>query len=474
MTSPLLLETEGAHPIEVRSAEAMGELIAEAAEAGFGLVPRSSTGRARLGRAVALAGTRLADLSALRAVPLVSARQRVAIVEAGVTYAQLQPLLEAEGLRLDHPLLPPVGKSVVASVMDRAPTLVPRCSWDFTDPLLCAELWFGTGDRFRTGSAAGPGATLEEQWRAGMFQKNPLGPAQTDLVKLAQGAQGAFGIATWTSVRLERAPELRRHFRVSGSELGRVASFVSAATRRRLGDEMIVLDPRQATALGEALAIDTKIPEHPWSLLLTVGSLPRLAPGSLRMQVSQLTELAATAGIEMVALDGTAEEELAIRLAGIPGPDDFANGQGDWKRCATGESKEISFLTTLNRAEPLVEAVRSCWSPIVGQERVAAYLQPLNQGRTCHVEVTAFVEPGQAERIDEEYARLVDDLIDRGAFFSRPFGAAVDPVYRRCADVVRTLHRVKAVVDPHGVLSPGVLCFDSAVAAAALQEVSPS
>ena len=238
-------------------------------------------------------------------MPLLSARERVAIVEAGVTYAQLQPLLDAEGLRLCHPLLPPTGKSVVASQMDREPQLAPRHHWDFTDPMLCAELWFGTGDRFRTGSAAGPGATLEEQWRAGMFQKNPLGPAQTDLAKLAQGAQGSLGFATWVSLRLELRAELRRDLRVSSDDLGAVAGFLAAVTRRRLGEEILVVDRHHLARMAESLGVACTAPRATWTVMLTVGSLRRRPQESMDVQLHQIEDLAADAGLAIEDLTGT-------------------------------------------------------------------------------------------------------------------------------------------------------------------------
>jgi FAD/FMN-containing dehydrogenase len=471
MTTPLVAGPTGGDVVTVAAAADLGHHIREAVAGGYGLVPRSSTGIARHARAIAHDGTRLLDLSGLRDVPLLSARERVAIVEAGVTYAQLQPLLDAEGLRLCHPLLPPAGKAVVASQMDREPQMAPRHHWDFTDPMLCAELWFGTGDRFRTGSAAGPGATLEEQWRAGMFQKNPLGPAQTDLAKLAQGAQGTLGFATWVSLRLELRAELRRDLRVSSDDLGALAGFVSAITRRRLGEEVLVVDRHQLARMAESLGVAVEGTSDEWTALLTVGSLRRRPQESMAMQLHQIEELAAAAGLGVHDLTGTRGEELSRAVTSLP---ELPEGVGDWKRAATGESRELAFLSTMDRALPLVEHIRSRWSGIVSEDAVAAYLQPINQGRTCHVEVTAFSTPAEGEQIDEGTGELVAELIEAGAFFSRPIGAAVAPTFARSGDVVRTLHKVKAVLDPDGVLNPGALCFDPTVAAAAFEEVSSS
>ncbi len=70
--------------------------------------------------------------------------------------------------------------------------MIPKYHWDTTDPMLCTEIVFGTGDIFRTGSAAGPGS-LKEQWAHGGAQKNPMGPAQTDFARIVQGSQGPWG-----------------------------------------------------------------------------------------------------------------------------------------------------------------------------------------------------------------------------------------------------------------------------------------
>ena len=472
MTTPPIPTTTPTDVVTVAAGVDLGNHIRQAVSEGYGLVARSSTGQARHGRGTVSGGARLQDISALLRASLPRPRARLAIVEAGVTYRQLQPLLDAEGLRLCHPLLPPAGKSVVASLMDREPPMAPRHHWDFTDPMLCAELWFGTGDRFRTGSAAGPGATLEEQWRAGMFQKNPLGPAQTDLAKLAQGAQGSLGFATWTSVRLELRPEIRADLRICCEDLSRIAGFVAAITRRRLGEEILIMDRCQLTRIAEALGVSAGEATHRWSLLLTVGSLPRRPEESMAMQLRQIEELAAAAGLPLEHLAGTADQELMMAVTSLP---ELPAKIEDWKLAATGGCRELAFLTTLDRALPLVDHVRSRWLGLgIGEGSIGTYLQPLNQGRTCHVELSAFVAPAEASTLDDTTAVLVEELIDAGAFFSRPVGAAIAPTFARCGDVVRTLHKVKAVLDPHGVLNPGALCFDPAIAAAAFEEVSSS
>ncbi len=177
-----------------RNTQQIKALVDLARAKGLNLTPVSSQGPRLKEGALPAVGSVMVDLSDLTATLHMDRRNKVAIVEPGVTFVQLKAQTEKAGLKVLMPLLPKAGKSVLASYLDREPILTPKYHWDMTDPLLCTELVFGTGDIFRTGSAAGPGS-LEQQWATGAAQKNPMGPAQTDLVRLVQGSQGTMGIA---------------------------------------------------------------------------------------------------------------------------------------------------------------------------------------------------------------------------------------------------------------------------------------
>jgi FAD/FMN-containing dehydrogenase len=57
------------------------------------------------------------DLSGMKRILKINRRNRLALIEPGVTHAELQPALKAEGLRLVSPLMPRKNKSVI-----KAPT----------------------------------------------------------------------------------------------------------------------------------------------------------------------------------------------------------------------------------------------------------------------------------------------------------------------------------------------------------------
>lgn len=454
-------ETPGTYVVAPRSAEGVRAVVRLAAAHGIGLYPRSSVGPARIGRARPEGPGLALDLSGLGGVLHVEPRERVAIVEPGVTFAGLEETLVPHGLRTGRPLLPPAGKSVLAAALDREPTLVPKYHWDFTDPMLCAELCIGAGDRFRTGGAAGPGRTLEEQWAAGMHQKNPLGPAQTDIGKLVQGAQGTLGIATWVSLRLEPAPARRRVFLATADDIGPLARFVLAATRRRLGDEILLMDAAQVRAL--AAARDVAVPgaaQGRWTLVYVVGSLAILPEESMGFQLTESADLAAEAGIDLVDVTEADDRDFVDAATGLDPGSEY------WKHRPAGGFREVQFLTQLTRAGDLAAVARSRWEGLgLDPDAIGVYVQPVNQGRTCHVEVSAFVVGDEAGRLDADLADLVEALAGAGAFFSRPYGPAVAAAYRRCPDAVAALGVVKGILDPAGIFAPGRLWSAPEIAA---------
>lgn len=92
-----------------------------------------------------VSGVLIVDLSEMKKIMHIDRRNRMTIIEPGVTYSQLQPELAKKGLRLTTTFLPRVEKSVVASLLDREPTIVPKYQWAVMDPLRCMEVVWGMG-----------------------------------------------------------------------------------------------------------------------------------------------------------------------------------------------------------------------------------------------------------------------------------------------------------------------------------------
>jgi len=163
-------------------------------------------------------GSVIIDLSRLKKIIRIDPKNKVAMVEPGVTFGELQAELAGAGLCAYMPLSPRGTKSVVGSVLEREPITMLSHHWDSTDPLLCAEVVFGTGYRFRTGEASGPD-TIEEQWKVGRVQMNPFGHSHVDFQRLLSGAQGTIGIVTWASLKCCYLSQMNRALFVPSEKL---------------------------------------------------------------------------------------------------------------------------------------------------------------------------------------------------------------------------------------------------------------
>jgi hypothetical protein len=163
--------------VKPRNADDVEKIVKLAKETLTPLVPISSGPPHFRGDTVpGIGGAVVVDLSNMKKIIRVDRENRVAMFEPGVTFGALIEAVAQEGLRLNMPLLPRKSKSVVGSLLEREPVIMPKYHWDIADPLNCLEVIFGTGDKFRTGAAAGPGS-LEEQWAAGGAQVEAAGPS---------------------------------------------------------------------------------------------------------------------------------------------------------------------------------------------------------------------------------------------------------------------------------------------------------
>jgi len=446
-----------------RDSEDIQRIVKLANAVGLNLVPRSSSIPGALGGAVPSGEGVIVDLSEMREIIRLDRRNKVALIEPGVTFGQLQAAAAAEGLKVLMPLIPGASGSVLASYLEREPITIPKYHWDMTDPLLCIEVIFGTGDMFRTGGAAGPG-TLEEQWASGAAQKNPMGPAHTDFAKLVQGGQGTMGIVTWASVKLELLPRARRLFFIQAEDLGELQGFIYKALRLRLGDEFLVLNNFSLASIlrenRERIGAMTR-KQSTWTLVFCVAGYEYFPQERIAFQENDIREITRAFGLEMKEEIPGASAETMMRLL------DNTAGGTHWKSRYSGGYRDIFFLTTLDRVAAFIEVMnKSLVTADYPMEEMGIYIQPIQHGRACHLEFNLPYDPddiNETEKVNNLLLRASEELLEAGAFFSRPYGPWARMAYARCPDSVEALKKVKGIVDPGGVMNRGKLCFTEEV-----------
>jgi FAD/FMN-containing dehydrogenase len=405
-------------------------------------------------------GAVIVDLSGMRKIIRVDRYHRVAMVEAGVTFSELIPALEKEGIRLNMPLLPRSSKSVVGSMLEREPVIMPKYQWDISDPLACMELVFGTGDDFRTGQAAGPG-TIEEQWKAGGVQKAPYGPGPVAWHRFIQGAQGTMGIVSWASLRCELLPKLEEPLVVGCPDPDKLFEMAQWLVRRRLANECFILNPTNLAAIfakqwpDDYREIKNALP--PWVLFFNLAGYDYYPEARVSYQKKDVLGITQKLGIETARSAGGISTNAILKAVQQP------SGEPYWKLRSRGACQDIFFLTIYDKLEGLIEAMYDLADkagyPV---SDLGVYIQPIVQGTSCHCEFNLFYDPAnpaEVHMVRELSAAAIKDLMNKGAFFSRPYGESSRMIINRDAASAAALAKIKQILDPNNILNPGKLCF---------------
>lgn len=438
------------------NAEELGALIRFANQAGLNLAVTSSTGTHRRGGITNQDEHLLIDLSDWTSIDLVDRRNRVCRVGPGVTYGELVAALAPHGMTVPTPLAPRCGKSVLAAVMDREPSTWPNRQWDSGDPVASTEFFFGSGERFRTGAAGGPGS-IEEQRRSGGAQKHPAGPSQTDFHRVVQGSQGTMGIVDWITLRTEIRPTVQETFLVGADRLERLQGYVYAVQRGLLGEHSFVLNRTAAALLmcgsdEPAFAqMRANLPEY--VCLQAIAGFDRLPQERLAFHTQDIERIAREHDLWLRPRIGVLSAAALFDRATHP------CGESDWRDSRRGGCLSVMFESTLNRLPALLDVfVGTAAGFGVAEADIGVYVQPVVQNHACHLELMVPVDPdsdADVDRLRDLEREAVARLMRAGAFFSRPYGSAAELVWAQNPGNTRLATVVKGIFDPHQVLQRG-------------------
>lgn len=450
-----------AYVVQPGTAEDIRKLVKLANETNTPLVPVSSGPPHFRGDTVpGSGGAVIVDLSRMNKIILVDRARRVTMVEPGVTFGELIPKVEAEGIRLNMPLLPRKSKSVAGSILEREPVIMPKYQWDMSDPLACAGLFFGTGDEFGTGQAAGPG-TIEEQWAVGGMQKAPYGPGTASYHRLIQGAQGTMGIVTWVSMRCEILPSLEEPFMVGSLDLNPLLDLAYWLVRLRMANECFILNNTNLAAIfskewpQDYQNIKNALPI--WTLFYTVAGYEYFPEERVNTYIKDITKITQRLGVEPVkAAAGVSANEI-LKAVQKPSEEPY------WKLRHKGACEDIFYLTVYDSLKDQIGAMNDLAEKAgYNVSDIGVYIQPVVQGTSYHCEFNLFYDPENSRelnRVRELSAAAVRKLMSKGAFFSRPYGESAEMIHNRDAATVSVLKKFKKIFDPNNVMNPGKVCF---------------
>jgi FAD/FMN-containing dehydrogenase len=447
--------------VKARNVEGVQEVVRWANASRTPLVPVSSGPPHSYGDTVPGAdGAVIIDLSGMKKIINIDRRNRIAIVEPGVTYRELQPALAGQGMMLSTSLLPRANKSVITSLLEREPRLNCRFQWSSLDPLRCLEVVFGDGNRLWTGDAGMDAGDLEKQWAQEKRQVQPVGPGQTDFYRFLSAAQGSMGIATWASLKCEVLPGIHKLYFVPADKLDDLLDFTYRILKFRYADELFLMNN---ASLACVLAdnperiekLKDKIP--PWVVIVGIAGREELPEERVEFQEQDIAEMAGQFGLELLPEVPGARGEQVLEVILKPSREPY------WKLDFKGGCQDIFFVTTLDKTPGFVNTMaRVAESLGYPTADTGVYIQPRHQGVNCHCEFSLPYRPDDPEevsRIKSLYTKASQALLNQGAFFSRPYGIWADMAFNKDPQSTALLKSIKGIVDPNGVMNPGKLCF---------------
>lgn len=444
--------------VKPKSTEEIQEIVKLANNYNMPLTPTSS-GVHFNGTTIPSQGGIMVDMRRMDRILGVDERNRAIRIEPGVTWKQLQDELAPRNLMALTPLLPHPQKSALSTHLEREPMLIPK--FEYGDPVLNLEVVLPKGDLMRSGSACVIGFPDKSANKGTV----PQGPG-IDWAKLFQGAQGTLGIVTWCMVKAEVRPAVNKSFFLPFTELGPAIEFIYKIQKSMIGSECLLLNNfNLAAILAEKWPQDFEALKQllpPWTLILILAGGWRFPEERIEYEEEALGRIAQELGLP----------KIPTSLPGAPGlektlPDMLRNawpdGKAYWKFGFKGSCQDIFFYTRMSRAPEFAELIqRTAAIKRYSIDEIGFYIQPLERGRVCQLECSFFYDPEDSkatDRIEELYIWTAEALMEKGAFFTRPYGPISNMVYDRAASYTMALKKTKEWLDPKNIMGPGRLCF---------------
>lgn len=442
-------------------------------------------------------GSVLLDLGRLDHVRAIDSTRGVATVEAGVTQRQLQDRLLADGSRFFLPCTSSSpDTSIVGNVMERGQVRGPV--YDRAASTCAYEVVLPTGELVHTGFGAFPGATAAPHYRWG------VGPHLDGLF-----TQSGLGVVTALSVWLQPVPASFLTFFFKLHDDSRLAETVNALRDLLQGSSI-----RAVASISNPMGVISFVHGYPWQE--AAGRTP--LPPELERDLMKKSKLSRWNGLGVLFSESEQTGRAQVRLIAraLKGRADFFTYldrrraslyrlvRRPWNRLLGADLQE--FLDFAYYRSPALGhldehgAIRmTYWRkrekapidpdpdrdrcgfvntvvivPNEGREVEAAFrlieervrsagFEP-NYGVRCgtdrNLEITSFITydreiQGDDERAMECHRELLGRLIDAGYMPCR-LGLQSTGLLPRPTDDTPELHRrLKAALDPNGVLAPG-------------------
>ena len=415
------------------------------------------------GAAVPDHGGIVLNLSRMNNILMIDEQNLFVMIEPGVTYEQLQDYLLERGYRLMVPFGVPPHRSVLTSYLERDPVMAAP-SFEYGNALIMdTELVLPTGELFKTGI-----------WSTSDKPGGPMGPVRTILFRLWTGAQGTLGIMTKMCVHIHHHIKEKKIFFISFNNLSDAIEPLKCVQRKEIGLECFLMNnfnlaalmnpewdiPASFPSAPQESDSFAKLRKHlpPWVMVICLQGAPRHPEKKIAYEEEALRDQCEQLNLHLMeSLPSCAGLERTI-TAEILKPWSVLK-----KFNYRGSVHDLNFKSPLKKIAEMESVINEvCAANGYDGDSLGGYLLPIERGRAIHCEFDLHCvqsESPERDQVKETWLKASESLMNRGAYFSRPYGPWADMMYRRSGNYTERLKEIKAAVDPQSIMNPGKLCF---------------
>lgn len=419
------------------------------------VVPRSS-GTGSYGSGIPMEGGIILDLSGMKRIPRTDTRNRWVLLEAGVTFGEVNEELDKHGMQCLNPLLPRKDKSVISSVLEREPVL--SCKTECDEPFRTAELVWGTGELMRTGAMSVDHMPPEDMPDKTHSDLCGCGGPGIDWWRLLTGCQGTFGVVNIMNVKIFHKPLKQKIVFLPFDRIEDAVMPLYTIQRREIGHECFLLNGMDLAAIlaedgADIAALAQKLPN--FAIVLNLWGGQFFPDDRIAYEEKAIRDICDQFHCRVTeAL--SAVRDANVQLQGMLN----SPWQGDvyWKDRQKGACLEIVFQNGLDK----VPALWNTFTKLAGDygidtRELGMYIQPRQRCRVCHVEFHIPCDPQGADlaNVKAFQRKAAELLINEGAFFYRPYYDWADMIYARAGYTFETIKKLKNILDPNHTLNPG-------------------
>jgi glycolate oxidase len=416
--------------VVARSTAEVASVVRFADATGTPVVPRGA-GTGQTGGAVAARGGIVISFARMREILEIDRRNLQAVVEPGLVFADLQDALRPQGLFF--PPDPGSGRACTLGGMAANNASGPHAvRWGTTSAyVLGAEVVLADGSVITTG---------------GVRSKALKSSSGIDLTKLFVGSEGTLGIITRLRLRVQPRPPARGVVLAGYAALeDTVASLDDLFEAGVLPSTAELLDRSAVDAL-QRWKPDLELPDGEAVLLIEVEGTPDHVASSVRYVDSIVRRRATVTKFAEVEADVA---RLWAARSGLAAAAALAHP--DKHRIFAGEDLAVPLSEiprTIHRAREISAELHLA----------VIFYGHFGDGNVHSAILIDPADPDEVRRADELADRLHRLAIEVGGTVTGEHGTgAVRQPYMRAehGDALDVMRRVKAALDPKGILNPG-------------------